>query len=66
MKPKSIAQAALIRKSRGTPRGPTKREPAAADRPLSPEEKLHEHLESKRLKKSWDEGRLTATLKGYG
>lgn len=64
MKPKSMAQAALMRKSRGTPRGPTKREPAAADRPLSPAEKLQERLEAKRLEKAWEANRLTAPFKG--
>lgn len=64
MKKRSTAQLALMRKTRGTPTPPKKRTPAAADRALSPEEKLQEHLESKRLKKAWDEGRLTASLKG--
>jgi hypothetical protein len=66
MKPKSMAQAALMRKSRGTPKGPTKRTPAAVDRPLSPEEKLQEHLEEKRLRRAWDNNELPASLKGYG
>jgi len=65
MKLKSLAQAALMRKSRGTPKGPTKRVPAAADRPLSPEEKLQEYLETKRLRKSWDNNQLTASFREH-
>ena len=64
MKPLSIAQAALMRKSRGTPTPPKKRTPAPEDRPLSPEERLQERLEERRLRKGWDENRLTASLKG--
>ncbi len=66
MKPLSMAQAALMRKARGTPKSPTVRTPAPTLRPLSPEERLQEHLEEKRLKKAWGENRLTATLRGYG
>ncbi len=64
MKPLSMAQAALMRKSRGTPRAPTVRKPAAEMRALTPEEKLQEYLEERRLRRSWDENRLTASLKG--
>ncbi len=66
MRPLSMAQAALMRKSRGTPRAPTVRTPAPELKKLSPEEKLQEHLEEKRLKRAWSENRLTATLRGYG
>lgn len=65
MKPVSMAQAALMRKSRGIPKGPTVRTPAASLRELSPEERLQEHLEEKRLKRAWNENRLTATFRGY-
>lgn len=64
MKTRSMAQLALMRKTRGNPVPPTKRTPAPEDRTLSPEERLQERLEERRLRKSWDENRLTASLKG--
>jgi hypothetical protein len=60
------AQRALMRKGHGQAKPPTVRTPATELRALSPEEKLQEHLEEKRLKKAWGENRLTATLRGYG
>lgn len=60
------AQRSLMSLARGQVKGPTKRTPAVAVRELSPEERLQEHLEAKRLQRSWDSNKLTASLKGYG
>lgn len=68
VKPRKVLTAAQkehFRKPRGTPAPPTKRDPAEL-RELSPEEHLHERIEERRLRKAWDEGRLTKTLRGYG
>lgn len=59
-------QRALMRKARGIPKPPTVRDPSTEMRELSPEERLQEHLEARRLRKAWDEGRFTASLKGNG
>lgn len=67
VKPRKVltnAQKAAFRKPRGTPASPTVRTPAPGLRELSPQERLDEKLEERRLRKTWDEGRITASLKG--
>ena len=54
----------FARKTTGKPTPPVMRTPAAAQRSLSPEERLQEHLEDRRVEKGWRENRLTASLKG--
>ena len=60
----TTAQKEHFRKARGTPVSPTVRTPAPALRELSLPERLDEKLEERRLRKAWDEGRITASLKG--
>lgn len=62
-KPLTLAQAALMRKARGTVQAPTRREPAAALRALSPAERLQERLEARRLESEWRQRRPSE--KGY-
>jgi hypothetical protein len=64
--PKTLTrpQMGFARKTTGKPTPPVKRKPAPTQRPLSPEERLQEHLEERRLTKGWRENRLTASLKG--
>jgi len=63
-KPLTLAQAALMRKARGTVKPPTWRDPATELRALSPAERLQERLEAQRLETGWRQRR--APEKGYG
>jgi len=54
MKLKSLAQAALMRKSRARSAAAGSRFVGPLGVPLSPEEKLQERLEERRLRRAWD------------
>ncbi len=64
MRPVSTAQAQLMRVSRGEPKEPTRRAAAPALRQLSPQERLQERLEERRLSTGWRERKTPS--KGYG
>jgi hypothetical protein len=64
-KPRTLAQRQKFYLGAGAPAGPTRRTPAAALPVLTAEEQLHERLEERRLRKAWDENRLTASLRGH-
>ncbi len=52
-------QMGFSRKTSGIPTPPVERTPAAAQRPLSPEERLHERLEERRMSQGWRSTHLT-------
>jgi len=63
-KKRTLAQLALMRKSRGTLAPPTRRQPAAVMPELSATERLHERLEARQLQRRWEANQLTAPHRG--
>lgn len=60
----SAASKTFVTRKRGKELPPTVRTPTSFDRELSPQERLHELLEERSLRKKWDRGEIPATLKG--